>query len=152
MARRFARTPDQYDHDTIFHLALERLARTFEPKEGLEPFRLPAEPFALSAVIAVFYDEDADVDARGLWYETTHDSVLRFSWDSGGPGGSSWWDLDAVTLPSKRRVYVVTADEDDGPDIIAATGPILNDDDADLRLVELLTANGTDFGVWLPNE
>lgn len=156
MAKRSPRIPaarirKQHFHHAFLQFSLDRVATTFQPVKGLEPFHLPAEPAHVSTILDVF-DDDVDIDISQLWYDTFKDSILRFTWDSGGPGGGSRWDLDALTLDSKRRLYVVTPSDDEGPEIIASTPPVCNYDEADMRLVELLKTNGTEFGVWLPRE
>jgi hypothetical protein len=144
MPRKFARTPDQLPHDSVFHLALERLARTFEPKKGLEPFRLPSRPFPLGDVVYTFFAE-ADVDPGEVWYYTPSDSVLSVRWEVSGAGSTSW-DLQALTLASRRRIYLVTV-EDEGTEVIAATAPTFTPETADARIIDLLTRdNGRAFG------
>jgi len=126
------------------------LVSGFEPKDGLEPFRLPSSPKPLEDVVNTFFegDEHEDVDPVELWNRANTDLVLSCGWD-GGPGGSSSWSLWAMTLPSRRRVYVQSPDWD-GDSVLCATPPTFTPDVDDVRLLRLLAVdNGSalDTGV-----
>jgi hypothetical protein len=131
--------------ESLLESALDKLADTFEPEKGLEPFRVPKRPFPLGHVIDVFYGDDTD--PLEVWYHGPGEPLLTMSWD-GGPGGSSAWSVSGLTLPSRRRVYVTSLEEETS--VIAASPITFVPEDLDIRLIELLARdNGHAFGVGL---
>lgn len=125
--------------------ATENMIAGFEPREGLEPFRVPSEPKPLDPLIFAFFGE---VDPVEVWNDVPMallDLIIGCGF-GGGPGGSSTASTWMLALPSRRHVYVQSTNYN-GVHILAATGSLFTNDDT-LRFLELLASDkGARFGI-----
>lgn len=127
--------------------ALEKLVAGFPLAPGFEPFRIPDSPKPFGDLIAAFF---GDADPVEIWNDAPDhliDGVLYTAVD-GGPGSSNGRSIGALTLPSKRRVYIESC-EFSGLHVLASTPPGFTKDDVSQFLRFLFADNGARFGTFV---
>jgi len=135
--------PAAFETPSNLPLFFERLADTFTPRPGLEPFRLPVSPRCLSDLFPAFDEDEDGLDYGEILARLHPQALLDLDWSSCGL--SSCWGAFFAVLRDRRRLYFDGSNAT-GPQMLAVAPPDFTRATGLLFLDLLAGSNGETFG------